>query len=94
MISDIYWYVNHTPLLRMFMRTKSKAGGECLIYMLTYNIQDMITAYKTVKGTTCTNCSKMFDSQLLGTVARRTRGAVLDEKTKLEWGAFHEHCEE
>ncbi|PVI01396.1 hypothetical protein DM02DRAFT_641908 [Periconia macrospinosa] len=53
---------------------------------------DMIAAYKTVKGTKCAKCGEMFDSQVLGTVARRSREVVDGEKTNVEWEAFHEHC--
>ncbi|KAF1365287.1 hypothetical protein EJ07DRAFT_96182 [Lizonia empirigonia] len=53
----------------------------------------MITAYKTVKGTLCAKCGKLLDDTTLIPTARRSK-QVSDGNDNLEtvWEALHEAC--
>jgi len=53
----------------------------------------MITAYKTVKGTSCAKCGRLLDDLALTPTGRRSkRIAATKETTETVWEAFHESC--
>ncbi|KAF2241601.1 hypothetical protein BU26DRAFT_174172 [Trematosphaeria pertusa] len=54
---------------------------------------DMIAAYKTVKGTSCAKCKKMFDNEMIAPAARRSKQVTdANETSETVWEAFHEGC--
>jgi hypothetical protein len=53
----------------------------------------MISAYKTVKGTSCAKCGRLLDDMALTPAARRSKQiAAANETTEIVWEAFHESC--
>jgi hypothetical protein len=61
--------------------------------MLTEAFQNMIAAYKTVKGTTCAKCGKFYDVESMRPTARRYKKSDgSDEGAAPVWEALHESC--
>jgi hypothetical protein len=53
----------------------------------------MITAYKTVKGSSCAKCGSLLDGRALTPTARRSKQVVAaNDTTDTVWQAFHESC--
>jgi hypothetical protein len=56
-------------------------------------VQDMIAAYKTVRGLHCAKCKRMLDDDTTKPVARRCRQAIgVNEMPETVWEPFHEGC--
>lgn len=56
-------------------------------------LQDMIAAYKAVKGKACAKCRKTLNDNMAKPIARRSKQVPsVNETTQTVWEPFHENC--
>lgn len=76
------------PFLSITRCLASRPNANDLTHLL-----NMVIAYKTVKGTSCTKCKGLLDDTALPPTARRSRQTAGSSDTpETIWEAFHEGC--